>query len=82
MRLILIYLTSWRKEIKCLACRAFYCLFTTSLINTTKVLNRGTCMNATNINLFNQLEKRDKMLGLPSILLPFHKFNKYNKSFK
>ena len=40
-------------------------------------------MNATNINLFNQLEKRDKMLGLPSILLPFHnKFNKYNKSFK
>ena len=27
------YLTSWGKEIKCEACKAFYLFFTTSLIN-------------------------------------------------
>ena len=31
-----IYKTSWGKEIKCEACRAFYLFFATSLINSTK----------------------------------------------
>ena len=31
--ILLIYQTSWRKEIKCEACRAFYLFFATSLIN-------------------------------------------------
>ena len=31
------------------------------------------------LNLLNELGKRDKMLGLPSILSPFsNKFNKFN----
>ena len=31
------------------------------------------------LNLFNELGKRDKMRGLPSILYPFHnEFNKFN----
>ena len=30
---LLNYLTSWGKEIKCEACRAFYLFFATSLIN-------------------------------------------------
>ena len=33
------------------------------------------------LNLLNELRKRDKMRGLPSILSPFrNKFNKFNKT--
>ena len=32
-RVLLNYETSWGKEIKCEACRAFYLFFATSLIN-------------------------------------------------
>ena len=33
------------------------------------------------LNLFNELEKSDKMRGLPSILSLFHnEFNKYNNT--
>ena len=33
------------------------------------------------LNLLKELRKRDKMLGLPSILLPFrNKFNKFNNT--
>ena len=33
------------------------------------------------LNLFNELGKRDKMRGLPSILSPFcNEFNKFNKT--
>ena len=35
------------------------------------------------LNLLNELGKRDKMLGLPSILSLFHnEFNKFNKTKK
>ena len=39
-------------------------------------------MNArVSLNLFNKLRKRDKMRGLPSILLLFcNKFNKFNNT--
>ena len=30
--------------------------------------------------LLNKLGKRDQMRGLPSILSPFHEFNKFNKT--
>ena len=33
------------------------------------------------LNLLNELEKNDKMRGLPSILSPFHnEFNKFNNT--
>ena len=32
-QVLLIYKTSWGKELKCKACRAFYLFFATSLIN-------------------------------------------------
>ena len=33
------------------------------------------------LNLLNELRKRDKMQGLPSILSPFHnEFNKFNNT--
>ena len=32
------------------------------------------------LNLLNQLGKSDKMLGLPSILSFFYKFNKFNNT--
>ena len=33
------FITSWGKEIKCKACRAFYLFFATSLINSIKSMN-------------------------------------------
>ena len=46
------------------------------------VLNRGSDMSAhILLNLLNELEKRDKMRGLPSILSLFcKKFNKFNNT--
>ena len=45
-------------------------------------LNRGSYMNAhVLLNLLNELGKRDKMRGLPSILSLFgNEFNKFNKT--
>ena len=44
--------------------------------------NRGSYMSAhVLLNLFNELRKRDKMRGLPSILSLFrNKFNKFNNT--
>ena len=49
----------------------------TFLIN---YLHRGSCMSAhVLLNLLNELGKRDKMRGLPSILPLFrNEFNKFN----
>ena len=46
------------------------------------VLNRGSFMSAHFLlNLLNELGKRDKMRGLPSILSLFrNKFNKFNNT--
>ena len=45
-------------------------------------INRGSHMSAhILLNLFNELGKRDKMRGLPSILSLFrNEFNKFNKT--
>ena len=45
------------------------------------VINRGSYMSAhVLLNLLNELRKRDKKLGLPSILsLLRNEFNKFNK---
>ena len=45
-------------------------------------LNRGSYMSVhVLLNLLNELRKRDKMRGLPSILSLFHNsFNKFNNS--
>ena len=44
--------------------------------------NRGSYMSAhVLLNLLNELGKRDKMRGLPSILSPFpNEFNKFNNT--
>ena len=46
------------------------------------VRNRGSYMSAhVLLNLLNELRKRDKMRGLPSILSLFrNEFNKFNKT--
>ena len=42
---------------------------------------RGSYMSAhVLLNLLNELGKRDKMRGLPSILSLFHEFNKFNNT--
>ena len=48
----------------------------------TFVINRGSYMSAhVLLNLLNELGKRDKMRGLPSILSLFrNEFNKFNKT--
>ena len=45
-------------------------------------INRGSYMSAhVLLNLLNELGKRDKMRGLPSILSPFrNEFNKFNNT--
>ena len=45
-------------------------------------INRGSYMSAhILLNLLNELRKRDKMRGLPSILSHFHnEFNKFNNT--
>ena len=47
-----------------------------------EILNRGSYMSAhVLLNLFNDLRKRDKMQGLPSILSLFrNEFNKFNNT--
>ena len=47
-----------------------------------KLINRGSYMSAhVLLNLLNELGKRDKMRGLPSILSLFrNKFNKFNNT--
>ena len=49
---------------------------------TTVLLNRGSNMSAhVLLNLLNELGKRDKMRGLPSILSLFrNEFNKFNNT--
>ena len=51
-------------------------------IKTTLILNRGSYMSAhALLNLLNELGKRDKMRGLPSILSLFRiEFNKFNNT--
>ena len=51
-------------------------------IVTSKLLNRGSYMSArVLLNLLNELGKRDKMRGLPSILSLFRdEFNKFNNT--
>ena len=57
-----------------------------SMINTIsenfKVINRGSHMSGhVLLNLLNELRKRDKMQGLPSILSLFrNEFNKFNNT--
>ena len=48
----------------------------------TNSLNRGSYMSAhVLLNLLNELGRRDKMRGLPSILSPFrNEFNKFNNT--
>ena len=48
----------------------------------TNDLHRGSCMSAhVLLNLLNELGKRDKMRGLPSILSLFrNEFNKFNNT--
>ena len=71
-----IYLTSWGKEIKCEACRAFYLFFATSLINRESYISAHVLLI-----LLNKSGKRDKMRGLPSILSLFrNEFNKFNNT--
>ena len=50
------------------------------LVNLSYVINRGSYMSAhVLLNLLNELGKRDKMRGLPSILSLFrNEFNKFN----
>ena len=47
-----------------------------------KSIYRGSCMSAhVLLNLLNELRKRDKMRGLPSILSLFgNEFNKFNNT--
>ena len=53
-----------------------------SINRTNKHTNRGSYMSAhVLLNLLNELGKRDKMRGLPSILSLFrNEFNKFNKT--
>ena len=52
-----------------------------SLVSFKKIIFRGSYMSAhVLLNLLNELGKRDKMRGLPSILSPFrNECNKFNK---
>ena len=54
----------------------------TSSSNKMQILNRGSYMSAhVLLNLLNELGKRDKMRGLPSILSLFrNEFNKFNNT--
>ena len=64
---------SWGKEIKYESCQVFYRFFATSL-----QLESYMSIHVL-LKLVNELGKRDKMQGLPSILSLFRsKFNKLN----
>ena len=57
-------------------------IFVTYLYGSVHGINRGSCMSAhVLLNLLNELGKRDKMRGLPSILSLFrNEFNKFNNT--
>ena len=59
----------------------FSAIFFTNLVNIS-LQNRGSYMSAhVLLNLLNELGKRDKMRGLPSILSLFrNEFNKFNNT--
>ena len=67
------------KRLRARLWRTFYLFFATSLINS---INRGSYRSAlVLLNLLNELGKRDKMRGLPSILSLFrNEFNKFNNT--